>query len=159
MPDLVLFIVRRQLIRPFLVLGLVLASAAMVHFLLPGDPMCRVCALISAVLWGGAIFVMLYVLQLAGQLLWLVLRDGHAAFAEHTVELREHAVVGSKAGARSEAHWSGVSGISVTVQRVFLDTGSSFVFCIPMRAFASPGDFDAFVECARKFRAAVRAAG
>jgi len=155
--DLALFIVRCQLKRPFPILGMILVSAAIVHFMVPDDPMCRACALVSALLWGGTAFVTIYILQLTGQLIWRVLRGGFGHLAEHSVELHAHALVGSSANARSEVRWSCVSGIGVFGQRMFLDAGTSFVFCVPARAFRGPAEFDAFVACARKLRASASA--
>jgi len=157
--DLALLIVRHQLRRPLPILGMAMISAAIVQTLLPVDPVCGVCTLISATLWGGAIFLMLCLFLVACQLHWLMLHGGGSLRDELTVELGALGLVGTTSIARSEVRWSGVSGISVMGQRIFLDAGVPLVFCVPARAFGSMAEFERFIECARKFRASALAEG
>ena len=150
--DIVLFTARRQWARPSLILGLAAAAAAIVQFLLPGDEECRVCMLVSFTFWALVAFVFLCGLQLACHVWWLARCGGYRLFDPLTVELRERSLVGSMAAASCEVGWADVLAASVTRDYVFLYVDSSFVFCIPARAFPNPAAFGEFAARARRLQ-------
>ena len=96
-------------------------------------------------------FCVLLAFQLLFNAYWFAFNRDSNFLTEHCVELTEFAFVESTAFTRVEIQWPGILAMRAGLGRFFVFEGPGRAHCIPVRAFATRGDFEAFVSQAKEF--------
>lgn len=95
------------------------------------------------------IFVLVYIVTIAGFYLYLGLRRDTPAHLQHRITLTETAVVEESPVNRTESTWAGVVKVARTRRLILIYIASNLAHVVPKRAFPSPLEADAYFNEAR----------
>jgi hypothetical protein len=142
--DLVRFNRYHQLRHPYLYIMAVLPTLILVKDtwrLARGQPGAW---LVTLVVLQLAIFVLVYVVTIAGLYLFLGLRRDRPAHRQHRITLTKTSVIEESPVNRTESAWAGVVKVAQTRRVILIYIARNLAHVVPKRAFATPLEAESF---------------